>query len=416
MYFIYTFFLLVGLALAAPYYLLKTEGYGPSLADRFGRLKTPQLHKSIWVHAVSVGEVKAVQQLLDRLRQAYPNTPLVLSTTTLAGHKLARDRADVLNHVFYFPFDLPWTLRRTLDRIDPALVIVAETEIWPNFLRACRERGVPVHMVNGRISDRSLPRYRLIGGWLKRVLGDYTVLGMQSEIDRNRIEMLGANVKKVRVFGNLKYDALSSDSALEPELASFLHSMPLLWIAASTKPTEEEIILDAFAHVRQQHPRLRLLIAPRRPQRFDEVEKIIKARGFECMRRSNLKMREPVEVLLLDSIGELSATFAHATVVFVGGSIAPLGGHNVLEPAAFSKPIIFGPHMENFRDISELFIKAGAAIQIKTADELGPALQRVLDNGDLATELGTKARRIVEQNTGATERFITFLQSVEART
>ena len=412
--------------LSAPYYLLKIGRYGPSLGDRFGRLKLPQLQKSIWVHAVSVGEVKAVQKLLERLRAEFPDRPLVLSTITLAGHQLARERRDILDHVFYFPFDFSWVVRRTLDRVNPAFVIVAETEIWPNFLRACREQKIPVLMVNGRISDRSLPRYRLIRGWLKRVLNDYTVLGMQSDIDRGRIEMLGANSEKVAVFGNLKYDALNVSSALEPALASVLTSRQPLWIAASTKPGEEEFVLDAFRELRKQHPDLNLMIAPRHPQRFEEVERIIRGRGYSCRLRSDLQEKRAVidrpyskknnkeEILLLDSIGELAATFQHAAVVFVGGSLVPLGGHNVLEPARFAKPIVFGPHMENFREISRLFLDARAAIQIQHPGELASAVSRLLTDERLANELGGNAQQIVERNTGATDRVMAFLQPLEA--
>src|SRR5438093_3170523 len=243
MYLLYTFLLLAGLLVTSPYYLVRFRRYLPSLKNRFGLLDIPRLQGSIWVHAVSVGEVKAVQKLVERLRAAYPGRPLVVSTITPAGQQLARDSAGLADHVFYFPFDLPGAIRRTLDRVDPELVIIAETEIWPNFLRECRKRRIEVMMVNGRISDRSLPRYRLIRGWLKRVLDDYTVLGMQSEIDRERIEMIGANSAKVTVFGNLKYDALAANQPLEPTLSGVLSQHQPLWIAASTAPGEEEHVL-----------------------------------------------------------------------------------------------------------------------------------------------------------------------------
>ena len=418
MYFIYTFFLLIGLVLAAPYYLLQFKRYGPSLADRFGRPPVPQLRKSIWVHAVSVGEVQAVQKLLERLRMTYPGRPLVLSTITLAGQKLARERSDLIDYVFYFPFDFPWTVRRILDQLDPEVVLVAETEIWPNFLRACRRRKIRVLMVNGRISDRSLPKYQLIRHWLKRVLDDYTILGMQSESDRTRIEMLGGNPSKIAVFGNLKYDALAVSPSLEPGLATALAALKPLWIAASTKEGEEEFVLNAFAEIRKDHPTLNLLIAPRHPQRFGEVEKLVQKRGYTCIRRTNPgtgAIHDRATVFLLDSIGELSAAFQFASVVFVGGSLVPLGGHNVLEPARFSKPIVFGPHMENFRDISQLFLEARAGIQIHAPSELASTISKLLTDDRLANELGRNARLVMERNTGATDRVMNFLQPVEAR-
>jgi len=314
--------------------------------------------ESIWIHAVSVGEVLTARALLPQLRERYPRLRIFLSTTTITGNQVARTNVHDVDGVFYFPLDLPGAIRRTLDRVNPDLVLIAETEIWPNFLRECRRRGIRVVMVNGRISDRSLPRYRVVRRWLKRVLDDYTLLGMQTEADRERIESIGADGRKVEVFGNLKYDALDVQHTLPPDVSAMLSSLHPLWIAASTMPGEDELILEAFAEVRKRHPDLTLLIAPRHPDRFDAVERTIRDRGFSCTRRTRLE--RGAEVLLLDSVGELASTFRHASVVFVGGSLVPRGGHNILEPAAFSKPVVFGPHMENFREIRDLFIGADA--------------------------------------------------------
>jgi 3-deoxy-D-manno-octulosonic-acid transferase len=236
--------------------------------SRFGYLKIPNIRRSIWVHAVSVGEVRAVQKLLQCLRLQYPNRPLVLSTITPTGQQLALESAGLADYVIYFPFDFPGAINRTLKTVDPELVIIAETEIWPNFLRKCRHRKITVMMINGRISDRSFPRYRWIRPWLKTVLNDYSVMGMQTELDRERIESLGANRKKVQVFGNLKFDVLSGLQPLEPKLTQVLNANQPLWIAASTTAAgtarsvnEEEFVLTAFAALRQSHPRLKLLIA-----------------------------------------------------------------------------------------------------------------------------------------------------------
>src|SRR3954471_7087863 len=237
MYFTYTFCLFVGLLVTSPWYLIRSRRYISTLKCRFGYLEIPELKQSIWVHAVSVGEVRAVAKLLKSLRRQYPGRPLVLSTITPTGQQLALETAGLADHVFYFPFDFPGSIRRTLARIDPALVIIAETEIWPNFLRKCRHRNIKVIMVNGRISDRSFPRYRWIRHWLKTVLNDYSLLGMQSELDRERIESLGAGREKVRVFGNLKYDVLSGVQPLESNLTHLLNSSQPLWIAASTTAT-----------------------------------------------------------------------------------------------------------------------------------------------------------------------------------
>jgi 3-deoxy-D-manno-octulosonic-acid transferase len=413
MYLTYTSVLALGLVLTLPYYLVRFRKYLPTVADRLGFLNIPQLRRAIWVHAVSVGEVKAVEQLLERLRQQFPGKPLVVSTATPTGQQVADARHDIVDHTFYFPIDLPWCVRRTVDRVDPEMVIIAETEIWPNFLRACRRRGVRVVMINGRISDRSFSRYRLARRWLRRVFEDYTMIGMQSERDRQRIEAIGADPRKVTVLGNLKYDAVASIRNVDSALSGFLIRWNPLWIAGSTMPGEEELVLDAFEQVIDTHPELKLLIAPRHAERFETVAQIIERRGLQMVRRSRLAANDP-QVLLLDTIGELGALFQYATVVFIGGSLVPTGGHNVLEPARHSKPIVFGPHMENFRDIVRLFLDADAAVQIQRANELAPAISNLLLNPQHASDLGRAAFAVVEQNTGATDRVLQILEPVGA--
>jgi 3-deoxy-D-manno-octulosonic-acid transferase len=359
---------------------------------------------------------------MESLRRQYPGQPLVVSTITPTGQQLARDTAGLADHVIYFPFDFPGSIRRALARIDPAMVIIAETEIWPNFLRECRNRRIKVVMVNGRISDRSFPRYLWIRHWLKTVLNDYSVLGMQSEVDRKRIESLGASPDKVQVFGNLKYDVLSELRPLESNFTHLLDASQPLWIAASTTAAgtanpanEEDQVLAAFSTLRQRHPQLKLLIAPRHPERFQTVEQMVIARGFQCERRtvSNGSRSSFKDVLLLDTIGELASTFSHASVVFMGGTLVPRGGHNILEPAAASKAIVFGPHMENFREIASLFLDADAAIQVRNADELASAVDRLLNDAAVSYTMGKSARRLVEINTGATGRVMAFLSGGE---
>jgi 3-deoxy-D-manno-octulosonic-acid transferase len=416
MHFIYTLLFMAGIIAVSPYYLLQFRRYQPTLADRFGYLKLPQLRRSIWIHAVSVGEVKAVERLIEKLRVQYPSHPIVVSTTTTTGQQVARERVDIIDHTFYFPLDLPMCVRRVLDRLQPEMVIIAETEIWPNFLRACRQRSVPVMMVNGRISDKSFARYRLIRGWLRRVLADYTMIGMQSEMDRRRIEEMGGDPNKVAVTGNLKYDVVGNERQLDPLLAKVLTLWRPVWIAASTMAGEDESILAAFTELRARHPDLKLIIAPRHPDRFSTVETLAKNLALRCTRRTALN-GNPIaaDVLVLDTIGELSAVFQFANVVFMGGTLAPTGGHNVLEPARHRKPIVFGPHMENFRDIARVFIEGRAAIQIAHSNELAGAIGRILSNPELAAELGSNAGNVIAQNTGATERVLRFLQPVEAR-
>ena len=415
MYFIYTLTLAVGLLLTFPYYLVRFRKYLPTLPDRFGFVKLPQRKASIWVHAVSVGEIKAVERLLERLRQQFPDNPLVVSTVTPAGQALARERRDIIHSTFYFPIDLPWCVRRALDRIAPEIVIIAETEIWPNFLRECRIRGIRVMMINGRISDRSFNRYRLIRHWLERVFKDYTVIGMQSETDRQRIEAIGADPQRVTVLGNLKYDAVAAGKPLEARLGTFLAGWQPVWIAASTMAGEEEFVLDAFAELREGHPDLKLIVAPRHADRFDAVAQMLESARLPWKRRTELRdTQRSSTVLLLDTIGELAALFHYASVVFVGGSLVATGGHNILEPARHRKPIVFGPHMENFRDMARLFLEAKAAIQIGNERQLAPAIEQILVHPELASELGNNAYAILLENTGATDRVLQFFQPARA--
>jgi 3-deoxy-D-manno-octulosonic-acid transferase len=417
MYITYTFVLTLGLIIAFPYYLIRFRKYLPTLPDRFGFLKLPNLSESIWVHAVSVGEVKAVERLIEQLRQQFPDKPLVVSTATPAGQQLAMERRDVIDHTFYFPIDLPFCVNRAVHRINPSIVIIAETEIWPNFLRVCRDRGIPVVMINGRISDRSFGRYLLVRRWLARVFADYTVIGMQSEMDRQRIEAIGADPHKVTVFGNLKYDVPGASRPLDVTLVQVLQSWKQVWIAASTVDGEEEAVLDAFAKLHPIRTDLKLVIAPRHTARFAAVEEMVKRRGFTCMRRTQIQSQQEslASILLLDTIGELASAFQYATVVFMGGSLASRGGHNILEPARAEKPIVFGPHMENFREMERLFLQRKAAMQIHNSSELARAVEKILLNPQLASELGRAARMIVDQNTGATDRVLKFLRPAEAR-
>ncbi len=411
MYAIYTFVFTLGLLVALPYYLLGFKRYGLTITERLGFVDGAG-KPSIWVHAVSVGEVKAVDRLIERLRQELPDRRVVLSTTTLTGRRLAQQRDDV-DRLVYFPLDIPPAVRRSLGRVRPELVVIAETEIWPNFLRECRRRSIPVVMVNGRISDKSYARYLLGRRWLKTVLEDYRVLGMQSEMDAVRIRSIGANPQKVVVFGNIKYDLRATSTALDPALGDALESCQPLLVAASTAVGEEQHVLEAYRSVRTGHPNLKLLIAPRLSQRFDEVEGLLRASEFRFRRRSeivdavgsgNAHKDGSEDIILLDSIGELSAVFEYATLVFMGGTLVPRGGHNVLEPARFEKPVLFGPHMENFRDMARAFLAARAAIRVRDVDELVAELDRLLNTPSVAAEVGRNGKRLLEENSGATEK------------
>ena len=406
MYVLYTSVLGLGLVLTLPYYLLRFRKYLPSIRERLGFVDSEKDGPTVWVHAVSVGEVKAVDSLLDGLRRQFPRKRIVISTTTATGRALALKRSD-LDRVIYFPLDFPGAVRRCLDRIRPDLIVVAETEIWPNFMRECDRRKIPVFMVNGRISDRSYKHYRLTRRWLGKILEKYHILGMQSDMDADRIRSIGAPRDKVVVFGNLKYDQRASARELDSVFETTLNRSQPLIVAASTAAEEEPLVLEAYRQLRETRAGLKLLIAPRLPERFAEVERMLQSSGLSYVRRSALTPEtEPPDILLLDTIGELTSVFEYATLVFMGGTLVPRGGHNVLEPALFSKPVIFGPHMENFRDMARTFLDRRAAIQVADVDALVRHIRTLLDSPEAAAEIGRNAHKLVEKNRGATARFL----------
>ena len=406
MYVLYTFVLGLGLVLTLPYYLIRFRKYLPSIRERLGFFESETDASAVWVHAVSVGEVRAVDSLLGGLREQFPQKRVVISTTTATGRALALERSD-LDRVIYFPLDFPSAVRRCLDRIRPDLIVVAETEIWPNFMRECDRRKIPVFMVNGRISDQSFKHYRLARGWLGSVLRKYRILGMQSEMDADRIRSIGAPKDKVVVFGNLKYDLRGPERELESMFKATLNQLQPLIVAASTAAEEEPLVLEAYHRLRETQPGLKLLIAPRLPERFGEVERMLQSKGSTYVRRSAITPEtEPPDILLLDTIGELTSVFEYATLVFMGGTLVPRGGHNLLEPGLFSKPVVFGPHMENFRDMARAFLDARAAIQVADVDGLVHHIRTLLDSPEVAARMGQSARQLVDSNRGATSRFL----------
>ena len=373
---------------------------------------------AIWLHAVSVGETLAAKPLLAALRQRFPKHRLVISTTTLTGQTVARERVTEADAVCYFPFDWRFTVRRALDAVQPEIIVLMESELWPNFLIECRERKIPTIVVNGRISDRSFPRSQKLGVFIRKLYALVTKFLMQSSLDAERAIKLGATVEQVSVSGNLKYDINdSSESAKLAETARQLNEAfaldraPLI-VAGSTGEGEEQILLSAFKQLRAAEPDIRLLIAPRHPERFNAVAELLKATNQNFARRSANSAAINADLILLDSIGELAAIYRFASAVFVGGSLVPVGGHNILEPALFAKPIIVGPHMQNFREITAEFLRREAVIQLSATDaneqvrELCRTLAELLNDKNLAARLGANARQAIEDNRGATARTI----------
>lgn len=419
-------FFLYNLLLAfvlTPYFLvrgLRRRTYYRTLSQRLGFSDTGPLdpavlqtaRPNIWLHAVSVGEILSCAPLLEALRKRLPNTGIVVSTTTETGHKIALEKLGALaDAIFYAPFDLPFAVRRTLRRVKPRVVIVAETEIWPNLFRETKRAGASLLLVNARMSDRSAPRYRRFRSFFRRVLCFPNAILAQTPLDRQRLIDAGAPSEKVDVGGNLKFDFRAPQGEAPAEILALLdRARPsAIILAGSTRETEEEQVLSAFRQVSGKHPDSLLIVAPRHPERFDAVARLLSEAGFAFLRRSNLapgaSLRLP-GVLLLDSLGELASLYALAQVVFVGGSLVDWGGHNVLEPAFAERPIVVGPHMQNFRAVADALLAAEAMVQVDNADDLGLALLRLLENPQQAAVLGARARRVAELHRGATERAV----------
>ncbi len=412
MYWLYSIFLSIGLLAVAPYLLLKDtqDGrYTRFLGERFGRVKPMPAGGVIWVHAVSVGETLAIEPLVARLRELYPARQVALSVTTAAARNLAERRVPA-HRIFYFPLDLPRLVRRALAAVSPDLILIVETEIWPNFLREAAARGTPVLFINGRISGRSFARYRVVARLLRKPLACVRGFLMQSDLDARRIIELGAPEERVQVIGNLKYDLLPAENLGFRKLmreALMRAGIQRVLVAGSTMEGEEELVLAAWRALRPGKGRL-LVIAPRHPQRFETVARKLQASGLSWTRRTRLETDGLPEdgVLLLDTIGELAAMYQFARAVFVGGSLVPHGGHNLLEPAYFGVPVAFGPYMFNFSSIAEQFLKAGAAFRADSAPELAVIWQRLLDEEPLRRHMGEAARQLLAAKRGATDRVL----------
>jgi 3-deoxy-D-manno-octulosonic-acid transferase len=443
MYALYSLLTAAGMLLLSPYFLLRgliNGKYLRNIPERLGWRfplalrdgdSTGSEEKSIWIHAVSVGEVLAALPLAEQLNKRYPRCRLVVSTTTVTGQNLARERMPFAHAVFYFPLDWRGPVQRALAASRAGAVIIVETEIWPNFLRECCRAGVPVIFVNGRLSERSYRGYGralslsagILAGFLKNVLSDATLFLMQSEEDAARLIALGAPGSRVLVAGNLKYDL---DVPQESNLSSWLaleletnNRRPVL-VAGSILAHEESPILKAFAGVEREFPRALLILAPRKPEQFDNAAAIVTRSGRKLIRRRDLVLNgagntafsEPGSVLLLDSLGELAGLYRLADAVFVGGSLVAGGGHNILEPAALGKVPVYGPSMENFREMSGKFLAANGAIQVKSSDDLGAAWGSLLREPERAARMGVYARELVDRNRGATQRVLRHIERI----
>ena len=408
MYALYSAMLGMGLLAYLPAFLVRRRraGYRRNLGQRLGRLgEGLPPEPRCWVHAVSVGESAAAVPLVEGIRRRWPELGIVVSTITPTGARIVGERLAGTAVHRYFPIDLPRPVRRALDAARPRFFIAIETELWPNFLRTLARRRIPAMIANGRISDRSFRRYRWVRGLMRRVLADVSVFAMQTDEDARRIIALGAPPSRVVVTGNLKSDLLPEAAGDDPagwRARLHLGAGARLWIAGSTHRGEETVVLDAFLRARTRCPELALLLAPRHPERAGEVEALIRERGLLAARRSRLPADgAPGAVIILDTVGELAALYALAEIVFVGGSLVPIGGHNVLEPAMRGKPVLVGPHMSNFREGAELLQRSGGGLVVKDAPELERELARLLEDRDLARRMGDAAREAFAGRQGA---------------
>jgi len=397
--------LLLGYLPVLAFKRLRPDGYGRSLGQRLGRFgEGLPREPRCWIHAVSVGEAATAVPLVEAITRRWPQLGIVMTTVTPTGARIVADRLAGRAVHRYFPIDLPGPVRRALDAVNPRFFLCMETELWPNLLRALAARGVPSMIANGRISDRSFRRYRLVRFFTAHMLAHVRVLAMQSEEDARRIIALGALPERVVVTGNIKSDLIPPEGggdALWQRLLGLDDGEPV-WVAGSTHRGEEAIVLDVYLHLRARVPTLTLVLAPRHPERVAEVERLVRERRLQPVRRSELpKSQARGAVIIVDTVGELAQIYRVASVVFVGGSLAPTGGHNMLEPALLRKPVLFGPHTTNFRESAELLLEAEGALVARDGAELEAHMGALLMDAERRRLMGEAAFKAVAGRRGA---------------
>ena len=379
----------------------------------------------IWIHAVSVGEVIASSSLIKSLRKEYPDIKIILSTVTDTGQQIAKEKIKEADYIIYFPFDFSWSVKRALNTINPIICIIMETELWPNFLREANKKAVPVAVINGRISERSFKRYRMISLFMKSVLESVRLFSMQTEEDAKRAISIGANHNNVRVSGNIKYDnefkEIEEEKVKEIKNTLGVNNSDRIFIAGSTHPGEEEIVVKLYSNILKNYPDFRLVIAPRHIDRVGEVEEIVKKMGLDTVRKTAISKgshQSPVTshqlkpVIILDTIGELGFMYSIADIVFVGGSLIPHGGQNILEPAFYKKPVIFGKYMMNFQEIAKEMILSGGGIQVNNEEDLIREVGGLLNNKKKMIEIGEKGYQVIMKNRGALQKNLELIEDI----
>ncbi len=435
-------FYLLALVLAAPWLLYKamrTGKYRAGLAQKFFGLVPPREsdRPCVWFHAVSVGEVLMLRRVVALFAQRRPDVDIVVSTTTNTGMELARQHFGNYT-LFYFPLDLSWSVRRAIRRVRPTLVVLAELELWPNFIRAARRSGARVSVINGRMSPQSFRGYHRVRFLMRGLLADIEAFAVQTPEYAERFRTVGAPAGRVVVTGSVKYDGIEIDRG-NPRTAELrrhfrLNHAETIWVAGSTSEPEEAMVLDAYERLRCECPSLRLVVVPRHKERFDEVAQLIASRGLGLVRRSQtaaradsltptthhspLTMQSPLtphrslcpSVMLVDTLGELSAVWGLADIAFVGGSFAPRGGQNMIEPAGYGAAVLFGPGVWNFQDTIDHLLAQGGAVQLATAEDLESTVRSLVADAARRTALGAAARAFVLSQQGATARTVEILE------
>jgi 3-deoxy-D-manno-octulosonic-acid transferase len=399
--------------------LIREKGFGERLRQSFGfipdeAISAVQNKGCIWLHAASVGEIVATSPIVKEIRKELPGTPILVSVVTANGYAMAKKIIPEADSVIFFPLDLPWLSKNVIARIKPKVFLLVETELWPNFLRSTREFNIPVMMVNGRISDKSVRRYQYLRGILKDMLNAVDRFCMQSQIDSQYIISLGADPKKVFVTGNTKFDQTYTDvDCIEKE--NLLRELGLtekrqLVVAGSTHKGEEELLFAAFQGLCKSFPQAGLIVAPREIMRAGELLNLAAKYDLAAELRTNTESKRERNVVILDTIGELGKVYSIGDVIFVGGSLVPLGGHNILEPAAHGKPIIIGPHMFNFKDSYMLFNSRGACVTVTDGEQLEETLLRLFSDDNIKNTMGQDAKKIIAENRGAAHQTVLHIK------
>lgn len=429
MYFFYNTALILLTILLSPFLgivLFFRRKYRCGFFKKFGLLSWEQLQadlgsRPIWVHAVSVGEVMAAIPLIREIKKKYAGVPVLLSTVTETGNFTARRNAKEADKIIFFPFDYPFVGRRIIAKIKPLVFVALETEIWPNFLKELNRQSIPAMIVSGRISNNSFRKYFFFRFFFKKVLSDISFFCMQTPTDAARIISIGTPHDKVTVTGNIKFDQQAPAITPQEQTRMFeelkIDSRQKIFIAGSTHRGEEKIVMAVYKALKKKFSDLVLILAPRHPERFDEVETMLRQSGMPFIRKTVLETAAPpisANVILLDTIGELAKIYSIGTIVFIGGSLVPVGGHNVLEPALFSRPVIFGKFMGNFAEIANILLSKNGAIQVADKDEFIEKAMPLLEDPNLCRQIGGAAFEVIRKNSGAVAKSMKIIEAMIA--